>query len=239
MLRTRGRLQCGAAMLGALGWLLQRCPILVDWQSTLLAAVQHCTLAQLQEVWGLLLVQLGDGGPGEAASDPCRLDGSVLDAAARSTTPDGDAVSKVQWVLGSRQEGCQQQGGCYCTLREETAAAAVTSGHGLARVQWLHQRGCPLNSPLVLEAALRHADCSVADWLVAYGEVAKRTALEAAGWPTCNGYRAGGLVRTPLTRVKVKRAMRATASHGQLDMVRAIPSPLPAAEGRRQRLAEP
>ncbi len=214
----------------ALAWLMERCPTLVDRKSTLLAAAQHCTLTQLREVWRLLLVQLGDGGPGEAASDLCGVDNAVLDAAARSTTPDGDAVSKMEWVLGGRQRG-----GDNCTMRVATAAAAASSGGGLARLQWPHQRGCPCNSPLVLEAALRHADCSVADGLVDQGgcplsdpndEAAKASALEAAAAggrvASLLWLQARGVVSSPLAPAAAERAMRAAAAHGQLDMVRSL-----------------
>ncbi len=58
---------------------------------------------------------------------------------------------------------CHGDGRCALTLR--TAAAACRSGD-LLRLQWLHARGCPVVSPMVLAAALEHAPLPVAQWLV-------------------------------------------------------------------------
>lgn len=37
------------------------------------------------------------------------------------------------------------------------------------RLQWLHARGCPLDSPTVIIAALKHAPLEVVQWLVGPG----------------------------------------------------------------------
>ncbi len=129
---------------GALSWLLDRCPGLVYRPRTLEAAAKHCPLPQLQEAWAVI----------SAADGSQRLDGAVLAAAAESPMPDA-AIAKMEWVL--------QQGGSRLTVG--TAAAAARSGD-LARLRWLRERGCPLDSWQVLEAELRHADLSVAEWLV-------------------------------------------------------------------------
>ncbi len=131
--------------LRVLSWLLEHCPGLVDRPHTLAAAAEHCPLPQLLEVCALL---------GGADGRPIWFS-LMLDAAARSPTP--DAIAKMEWVL--------QQGGGSCKPTWTTAAAAARSGD-TARLRWLRDRGCPLDSWQVLASALRHADLSVAEWLV-------------------------------------------------------------------------
>ncbi len=128
----------------AVAWLLDRCPGLVNRSRTLEAAAKHFPLPQLQEAWRLL--RSADGGS-------LRLDSAVLCAAAESRTP--DAIGKMEWVL--------DQGQCFIT--SHTATAAARSGD-LARLRWLRGRGWQCDNWGVLEAALRHADLAVADWLV-------------------------------------------------------------------------
>ncbi len=151
--------------LAVLSWLLDRCPGLVHSPTALQAAAQHCPLPQLQQMWALL----------SAADSSLQLDDSVLNAAAKSTTP--DALPKLEWLL--------QQGSC--SLSSDTAAAAATSGD-LPRLQWLRERGCPFDSWQVLEAALAHADLSVADWL-----------LDEAGCPNPGPHNTVGLVSAAAT----------------------------------------
>ncbi len=127
--------------LAVLSWLLDRCPGLVHRPTVLQAAAQHCPLSQLQQVWALL----------SAAGSGVQLGGSVLNAAAVSTTP--DALPKLEWLL-------HHGGG---SLTSDTAAAAASSGD-LSRLVWLRERGCPIDSWQVLEAALEHADLSMAEW---------------------------------------------------------------------------
>lgn len=116
------------------------------------------------------------------------VDEEVLNAAAESLTP--DALVKLQWLLDgclpgtaaashssittTRSGGDAGKGtallyagsgcGC-CALTLRTAAAACRSGD-LWRLQWLQARGCPVASPFVLAAALKHAPLSVAQWIV-------------------------------------------------------------------------
>ncbi len=131
---------------------------------------------------------------GSSSNDGCRfstgdVDVVVLDAAAASLTP--DALAQLQWLIDGCRAGpaatshssstssgdgggvvgngaaplsaCHGDGRCTLTLR--TAAAACRSGD-LLRLQWLHARGCPVVSPMVLAAALEHAPLPVAQWLV-------------------------------------------------------------------------
>ncbi len=132
---------------GALAWLLEHCPGLVNHSCTLEAAARHWSLPQLQEAWGMI---------SSAADSSHRVDmlRAMLDAAAESPMPDS-AVAKMQWVL--------QQGSIRLGVR--TASSAARSGD-LARLQWLRECGCPFGDERVLVAALRHADLSVAEWLV-------------------------------------------------------------------------
>ncbi len=128
---------------GAVSWLLERCPGLVGGSRALEAAARHCLLPQLQEAWAAL----------SATDSSLALGREVLEAAAGSATP--DAIAKMEWLM--------QQGGC--ALMYKTAAAAACSGD-LSRLRWMRERGCSFDSWVVLEAALRHADLSVAEWLV-------------------------------------------------------------------------
>ncbi len=133
-----------------LGWLLRRCPALVDRIGVLGAAARYCDLKGLQTAWGLLQPS-GISGHGNA-----RLLFQQLDAAAESATP--DAVAKMEWVLETAGEGA-------CHLQRSTAVAAARSGD-LGRLRWLRDRGCPMGGMQVLESALQHADRAVAQWLV-------------------------------------------------------------------------
>ncbi len=139
-----------------LGWLLRHCPALLHPGRVLQAAAEHCDLAGLQGVWGVLQ---GDGAHGVHWAGRRRptLDQGVLDAAAGSRTP--DAVAKMQWVLAAS--------GFTCRPRESTAEAAARSGD-LGRLRWLRERGCRLDTPDagVLKNALEHANMSVVRWLV-------------------------------------------------------------------------
>ncbi len=146
-----------------LGWLLRHCPGLLAPDLVLEAAARHCNLAGLQAAWEAL--RDGDScsssgrseghSGGHADRDRVLLDQGVLDAAARSATP--DAVEKLEWLLAA--------GGGSCHLCESTAAAAARSGD-LTRLRWLQEQGCPMNSPDVLVASLQYADLAVAQWLV-------------------------------------------------------------------------
>ncbi len=69
-----------------LGWLLQRCPGLLQPNRTLVAAAKHCHLDGLKAAWEALR---------RSCYDP-DVQG-MLDAAAESTTP--DAVAKIEWML--------------------------------------------------------------------------------------------------------------------------------------------
>ncbi len=128
-----------------LGWLLRRCPGLLDAQCVLEAAARHCDLAGLKLAWAVLKFGVSrDAGQ------------RLLEVAAESTS--SDAVSKMEWLL--LQAGCK--------LGHGTAAAAAGSGD-LGRLRWLRERGCPTNIHRVLRSAVQHAELAVAQWLVDEG----------------------------------------------------------------------
>ncbi len=134
-----------------LGWLVRHCPKAVSLVSVLVAAARYCTLAGLQAAWEALQAH-----PHFSPSDATQ--GSVtcaLDAAAASATP--DALAKMEWVLATA--------GSSCRIGHSTAQAAARSGD-VARLRWLQGRGFPVGEPHVLEAALRHADLTMVQWLV-------------------------------------------------------------------------
>ncbi len=149
-----GEVACKAGHPQLLGWLLCHCPALLHPGRVLQAAAEHCDLAGLQGVWGVLR---GDGAHAVdwAGRGWPALDQGVLDAAARSRTP--DAVAKMEWILATRSS--------WGRLQESTAIAAARSGD-LGRLRWLRGRGCRLDFPYVLVNALEHADMGVVRWLV-------------------------------------------------------------------------
>ncbi len=151
-----GEAACKAGRPQLLGWLLRYCPALLHPGRVLQAAAEHCDLAGLQGVWGVLQ---GDGAhPVDWAGRPRPAqDQEVLDAAARSRTADG--VAKMEWLLAGSSGSCR--------LQESTAEAAARSGD-LGRLRWLQERGCRLDTPNagVLMNALEHAGMGVVRWLV-------------------------------------------------------------------------
>ncbi len=139
-----------------LGWLLRHCPALLHPGRVLQAAAEHCDLAGLQGVWGVLQ-GVGARAVDWAGRERPALDQGVLDAAAGSRTL--DAVAKIKWVLdASRGSG---------RLQESTAEAAARSGY-LSRLRWLRGQGCGMDvsNAGVLKNALEHADMGVVRWLV-------------------------------------------------------------------------
>ncbi len=145
-----------------LGWCMRHCPGLLRPHSLLKAAARYCDLAGLQAVWDQLT--LWTNGPSAIGHTPPVLGQQVLDAAAKSTTP--DAVAKMEWVLAAAAAAASGFGGSSCCLGPSTAVAAVRSGD-LGRLRWLQERGCPMDGESdVLESALQHADLAVAQWLV-------------------------------------------------------------------------
>ncbi len=145
-----------------LGWLLRRCPGLVQPEQVLAAVALHRPLAELQQAWETLRGHFNNGpsssngGGGGSHSRHVRLTQAVLDAAAQSHTP--DAIAKVEWLLVA---------GANCRLRGSTAAAAACCGD-LGRLRWLWDRRCPFGQH-ALSLALEHASLSVAQWLVGEG----------------------------------------------------------------------
>ncbi len=141
-----------------LRWLVRHCPALMGPEGVLEAAAEHCDLAGLQDVWRVLN---GEEQPVDWGGRPHpALDQLILNAAARSLTP--DAVAKMEWVLGAADEGS-------CSLyssTEETAAENGVRSGDLGRLRWLQGRGCQLNDPDALPSALEYADMSVVQWLV-------------------------------------------------------------------------
>ncbi len=164
-LLLRGKKYCGGdpgvSALAAghpqlLDWLLHRCPNLLRTQALVEIAALSCDLEGLQTAWGLLKCYRASRAGSSSSDDGCTLlDQSVLDAAAKSAAP--DAVTKMEWVLSAGQGSC--------SLQESTAVAAARSGD-LGRLRWLRDRGCPVSGVQMLEFALRHADLTVAQWLV-------------------------------------------------------------------------
>ncbi len=151
-----------------LGWLLRRCPGLVQSVGVLAAAALH-RLAELQQAWKALLDHsTSDSRNNRNRSSSCNngsrpntrrvhLTQGMLDAAAKSHTP--DAVAKMEWLLVAGADSCR--------LRESTAVAAARTGD-LGRLRWLRDRGCPFGM-LALCGALEHASLSVVQWLVGEG----------------------------------------------------------------------
>ncbi len=213
-----------------LGWLLHRCPALVDPGRVLAAAARHCDLAGLQATWEVLQVGLS-GGSG------CRspvLSQRVLDAAARSATP--DAVDKMQWILAESSDAT-------CCLQGSTAAAAARSG-GLARLRWLDLYGCPVarRGAGVLRAALKHADLAVAQWLVDEAGCKLPSSTASGRWgPLCAAAAKGKGFEAKLQWLEARRGAPLSASllrvaaaaaieNGRLEVVQHLQS-LPQMEG--------
>ncbi len=160
-----------------LGWLLRRCPRLVQPEEVLAAAALHRPLAELQQVWDTLrdhsISSSGNNSSssnnnnssdrssssrgGGSHSRGVRLTQAVLNAAAKSHTP--DAVAKLEWLLLAGADSC--------LLRLSTAVAAACSGD-LGRLRWLRDLGCPFGKA-ALCAALEEASLPVAQWLVDEG----------------------------------------------------------------------
>ncbi len=148
-----------------LGWLLRRCPGLVQPDKVLEAAALHRPLAELQQAWETLRDHINSGNM-SSTSRSSSLNGSrrgrvhllqvVLNAAAQSLTP--DALGKMEWLLA---------GAGSCRLQPTTAAAAACSGD-LGRLRWLRDRGCPF-SQYTLPAVLEQASLPVAQRLVGEG----------------------------------------------------------------------
>ncbi len=149
-----------------LAWLLRRCPALLQPATVLWEAAGHCSLPVLQATWEVL-----KGGPARRAGVRVVCGQHVLDAAARSATP--DAVPKMEWVLAV--------GGPLCSLQQSTAEAAAGSGD-LDRLRWLRDRGCPVGGAGVLKRALGHADLAVAEWLVDEAGCRLPAAGDDQGW---------------------------------------------------------
>lgn len=127
-------------------WLLEhRCPInpANGPRSALAAVANTCTLAELVKAYQLLR---------QMDRSLC-LGNAILESAAGSKTPDWR--DKVEWLLGMGA----------CTLRDGAAGAAARTGE-LARLQWLRERGCPVNTRHVLLTALQCAGLEMAEWLV-------------------------------------------------------------------------
>ncbi len=136
-----------------LGWLLQRCPELVEPNRVLYFAARDCELAGLQAVWQMLQ----DGYGRRVIRYPPQLDHGVLDGAAGSATP--DAVAKVEWV--------RDQGGQECRLQPSAVKAAIDAGQ-MGTLRWLRDQGCP-TEPAALACALQHLDLASLQWLVDEG----------------------------------------------------------------------
>ncbi len=131
-----------------LGWLLRHCPALVAKRGEILrAAAWRCDLAGLQAVWETL-------GCANSTASPPFMNQEFLDWVAGS--PSG-AEPKMEWVLA--------EGKGSCSLQEHTAAMAARTGD-LGRLQWLRDRGCPVDREWVLVCAMEHAHLAVAQWLV-------------------------------------------------------------------------
>ncbi len=149
-----------------LGWLLRRCPGLVQPDEVLAAAALHRPLAELQQAWETLQghstrrdsddSRISSNG-GDSHSSRVHLTQAVMDAAVKLHTP--DAVAKMEWLLVA--------GAGSCRLGESTAVAAACCGD-LGRLRWLRDRGCPFEES-ALCAALEGASLPVAQWLVDEG----------------------------------------------------------------------
>ncbi len=152
-----------AVVAGGLAHLLpslaQRCPGLLDPETTLRAAVLHCDLAGLQVAWGLLGQRLTHSleqepsvwdSDGEEHDRVHPLWRRMLGAAARSTTP--DAVAKLDWALERGGEAAR------AALEHKAVCGAAASTGDMARVQWLRERGFPWGTEAALDALLEHAE---------------------------------------------------------------------------------
>ncbi len=142
-----GRVACEQGHPHLVPWMVQHgCPLAPH--ATLQAAARHCDLDTLRSLWDLLRPLPGA---------PEHLDQQVLEAAAASATR--DTLIKVEWVLG--------EGAGSCSLTPSVAAAAIegagqASGQGAdtfqavrSRLEWLQDRGCPLERAEVFAAALQ------------------------------------------------------------------------------------
>ncbi|GLC75147.1 hypothetical protein PLESTF_001599000 [Pleodorina starrii] len=124
--------------------------------SLLEAAAECLSLAALQRMWQ----QLRAGHHGSKLQQQLeQLDergrGSILEAAAGSTTPDWQA--KVEWLEGLGYP--RTAGACASAVRADIGDAAV------ARLQWLHGRGYPLEAG-VADAAVRLGNLAALRFLV-------------------------------------------------------------------------
>ncbi len=153
-----------------LPWMLQhRCPLSV--QETLEAAAEHCDLAGLQRVWGLL------GGTSRPPDGfwPSLMFGPVR-GASRSAV---DSLRKLAWLLlAVRDDRLHQDRQVLWAAAAEGAAACgnmpalrllLALGMDLPSVvkdQYLHRPAHVAPWCQVLAGALRHGHVAVADWLV-------------------------------------------------------------------------
>ncbi len=169
-----------------LGWLLRRCPGLLQPQRVPgRQEPQHGTAAWRGGAAGGWEALQSGPGSGGSSGDSSRGAGSsggrgpgaalgqkVLDAAARSATL--DAVAKMEWLLGVA--------GASCRLQESTAVAAARADD-LARLQWLRGHVCPVAVEMLLLVAPEHASLAMVQWLV--DEAGCRLPEARDGEPTC------------------------------------------------------
>ncbi len=195
----------GGGATAVLPWLLDRCPGLVNRSDTVTAAARHCALAQLKKVWGQL----------RFPDFSMRFVRGVLEAA--TSWGAADAQTKLWWLL---ELGC----------RAPTAAEylAVFSDD-LPRLRRIQQRGFEqFGNWQLLAAALRHADLSLAQWLMdaAGCLIPPAAAHELAAAAAASGSVAklrwlqsrGVSLSPPAPHQAVP--IKAAAAHGQLEALR-------------------
>ncbi len=200
----------------------------------LVAALEHCGLAEVQRVWELLGCSGVPYGGFSSYEQRC-----LSKAAARSAGP---GMAKLSWLLTVMGDPTTQQH--MLDVLEGAAAGAAASGN-LPILQWLcGQQGLDFlreggllvdlyNSAtlcgLVLSGALQHDHVAVAEWLV--DEVGCRLPLEQEQqrerelvWRAAGGGGSGEAVRWLLRRgVAVHAAgLESAAAAGRLETVRLL-----------------
>ncbi len=217
-----------------LPWLVQH-GCLESPFGTLVVALEHCSLADVQGVWGLLGCS-GVPCDGFASNDQRYL---LTEAAARSADP---GMAKLKWLLSVMVDPATQQH--TPNMLEGAAVGAAASGK-LPVLRWLWgQQGldilrdgaavwdiskCETLCGRVLSCALQHDHVAVAQWLV--DEVGCRLPLEQEQqqerllvWEAAGAGGSGAAVRWLLGRgVPVhEEGLVAAAKAGQPETVRLL-----------------
>ncbi len=215
-----------------LPWLVQHgCPL--DPRSTLEAAVQHCDLAGLEQVWELL-----GGSSGPQMDDKQRAELACMLARATGRSDD-TATAKLSWLLSTVAGGAPVQGNRQRLLASAAVAAAASGS--IPTLRWLLEQGLDLRSPvevywpqlgtsapwcMTVVVAILHGHVAVADWLVDEAgcplpqqEQDREQKLMWEGAARCGRLEAVNWVMGRTGAVYVGIALRAAAAAGRLEVV--------------------